>query len=571
MLFEKQIYDYLRGMVSIPSVSNTPQEKEVSDYIAGCLERQPYFAKHPSLCGQCALEGDSLGRTVVYGLVRGKGAGTVVLTGHYDVVDTDEYGRFRALAYDMEAWKHIHGEELEALKSMLPQEARDDLASGEWLFGRGVNDMKGGLSIGLAIMDWFGQKVLEYPETTGNLLFAAVADEEAYSAGMRGAVSLFTGLRQEYGLTYDCLVDLEPSFNEGGKQQVYIGSVGKNMPAVLVQGAKAHVVECFHGLNAIGVLAEMFMATELAPEFSETFEGEHCPPPTWFNLRDRKYGYDVSVPLRAAGYMSMLGFSKTTSQVMERLKEMGRRSFASYMKRMESQEVLVRSGNILPKVDLEHCVLEYGELAEICRKKKGYGKWYQDLYGRIESDVRTGAMNYPQATLEMMDAMLTFSGITSPVMVISFAPPYYPAFHSDRLGETDRAGRTGGIQEGGIQEGGIQAGEGTRLYNLLQKAAEDTCGLCLGKRNYCCGISDLSYCGGPDREEMASYAVNAPLWGTMYRMDLDAMADFRVPSLLFGPIGKDAHQMSERVHARSLLEEVPVILQQFIEQMFANA
>ena len=127
---------------------------------------------------------------------------------------------------------------------------------------------------------------------------------------------------------------------------------------------------------------------------------------------------------------------------------------------------------------------------------------------KIESDVRTGAMNYPQATLEMMDAMLTFSGITSPVMVISFAPPYYPAFHSDRLGETDRAGRTGGIQAGGIQ-----AGEGTCLYNLLQKAAEDTCGLCLGKRNYCCGISDLSYCGGPDREEMASYAVNAPSVG----------------------------------------------------------
>ena len=34
-----------------------------------------------------------------------------MLTGHYDVVDTDEYGRFRALAYDMgEAWKHIRGE-----------------------------------------------------------------------------------------------------------------------------------------------------------------------------------------------------------------------------------------------------------------------------------------------------------------------------------------------------------------------------------------------------------------------------------------------------------------------------
>lgn len=41
-----------------------------------------------------------------------------------------------------------------------------------------------------------------------------------------------------------------------------------------------------------------------------------------------------------------------------------------------------------------------------------------------------------------------------------------------RLGETDAAGRAGGIP----------AGEGTRLYNLLQKAAKDTCGLCLGKR-----------------------------------------------------------------------------------------
>lgn len=74
-------------------------------------------------------------------------------------------------------------------------------------------------------------------------------------------------------------------------------------------------------------------------------------------------------------------------------------------------------------------------------EEKGYGKWYQELYGKIESDVRTGAMNYPQATLEMMDAMLTFSGITSPVMVISFAPPYYPAFHSDRLGR--QIGRDG--------------------------------------------------------------------------------------------------------------------------------
>ena len=75
-------------------------------------------------------------------------------------------------------------------------------------------------------------------------------------------------------------------------------------------------------------------------------EGEHCPPPTWFHLRDRKYGYDVSVPLRAAGYMSMLGFSKPARHVMERLKEIGRQSFASYMKRMEDREASLLFGPI---------------------------------------------------------------------------------------------------------------------------------------------------------------------------------------------------------------------------------
>lgn len=52
------------------------------------------------------------------------------------------------------------------------------------------------------------------------------------------------------------------------------------------------------------------MKTELAPEFAEKSATEICPPPTWFCLRDRKEGYDVSVPFRAGGYMSMLGFEK---------------------------------------------------------------------------------------------------------------------------------------------------------------------------------------------------------------------------------------------------------------------
>lgn len=89
------------------------------------------------------------------------GRRTVILTGHYDVVDTEEYGEFRKYAYDVEAWKNASGPELEGLLEMLTPEARADFCSGEWLFGRGVNDMKGGLAVGLAVTGWFGGRVLE--------------------------------------------------------------------------------------------------------------------------------------------------------------------------------------------------------------------------------------------------------------------------------------------------------------------------------------------------------------------------------------------------------------------------
>lgn len=97
------------------------------------------------------------------------------------------------------------------------------------------------------------------------------------------------------------------SRDENG-QEVFLGSVGKCMPVVLVQGRTVHVSRCFDGLNAVGVLGRMFEKTELSAEFAEVFDGEVCMPPTWLNFKDLKKEYDVSVPARAAGYLSVLSF-----------------------------------------------------------------------------------------------------------------------------------------------------------------------------------------------------------------------------------------------------------------------
>ena len=460
--------------------------------------------------------------------------------------------------------------------------------------------------MGLAVTEWFGGRAAEDGGLDGNILFLSVPDEEAYSAGMRGAVPLFVDLARRYDLDYACLLDLEPCFDEGGRQQVFIGSVGKMLPAVLVQGAKAHVVEAFKGLNAVGVLARLFLETELAPEFAEVCEGELCPPPTWFNLRDRKEGYDVSVPLRAGGYMSVLGFEKTAETLMERLVGLGRKAFSEYLARMEGQRRALEemqggggdgaeaagdcgsgvadsaeaAGKCGSGTDDRggHCgsaaygaeipggcpsgipcetippysVLEYRELADYCAGKYGseaFADWQREQQREAGEMIRAGRWSYPQAALELMDRLLTWSKITAPVMVLSYAPPYYPAYHSDHL-----PGR---------------AGAGTRIFDQLARAAAGY-GVQLEKGNYFCGISDLSYCGGGEGPGLTGYAANSPMWGGLYSMDSEAMKQFRVPALLFGPVGRDAHQMGERVKATSLLEEVPSVLIKFIEQMFAN-
>lgn len=36
-----------------------------------------------------------------------------------------------------------------------------DVVSGEWIFGRGAADMKGGLAAGLAVLDGIGEQVLD--------------------------------------------------------------------------------------------------------------------------------------------------------------------------------------------------------------------------------------------------------------------------------------------------------------------------------------------------------------------------------------------------------------------------
>lgn len=540
---KEEILELTKELMAIPSISDSDNERLASDYIAKWFQNLPFFQEHSEYTGAYHIPGDYRNRDVAYAYVPGKSSKTMVLMGHFDVVSVADYGEGASVAFSAD-------KVTEYLRTCeLDEDARADLASGEWMFGRGCGDMKGGLAAAMVFVKEYTQR----EEKPGSLLLVAVPDEESYSAGMRGAVGLLKSLKDKYGLDYEILLDPEPNARKGSSHIVPVGSAGKCMPVLLAQGVISHVSRCFEGLNPMGIMGEIFDRTELSLEFSDVCDGEITSPPTWLWLKDMKEEYDVSVPHRVSGYISMISYESTPEDVLEKLIPICRESFETYVEKMKGIYKRYQELSKYPseyEIAWEPKVMTLAELCEYLEKEKGeaYQKFYEELYAETAKKIQSGALNYPQATIHMMDSLLTFSGITKPLVLLGFTPPYYPAVRSDHVkGKEENA---------------------DRCLRAAGKKMEEKYGIAYVKENYTLGLSDLSYCSVDKEFDYVKYSQNTPLWGDLYNIDFETISQINIPSVLAGPWSKDLHKKTERVHIKSLTEEYPEFLEAVSEEVW---
>ena len=104
---EEKVYEYLNRLVSVPGISDTDEERKTAEAIREIIAEQPYFKAYPENFGTVEIPGDARKRPLVYGLVRGnkKSGRTIILTGHYDVVSVEDYGKLKPLAFSMDELK----------------------------------------------------------------------------------------------------------------------------------------------------------------------------------------------------------------------------------------------------------------------------------------------------------------------------------------------------------------------------------------------------------------------------------------------------------------------------------
>lgn len=148
-----RLYQDFIQLLHVPGISGTRSEVLTAEKVLSLLEKMPYFQSHPAQLWRIPVPDDPLGRfdVAAYLELNPRAKKCVILSGHMDVVGVEEYGHLAELAFDPEALRERIAE------LPLSDEARRDLESGAWIFGRGTADMKLGLALGLELLRHFSE------------------------------------------------------------------------------------------------------------------------------------------------------------------------------------------------------------------------------------------------------------------------------------------------------------------------------------------------------------------------------------------------------------------------------
>ncbi|RIM32527.1 arginine utilization protein RocB, partial [Staphylococcus caprae] len=144
--------------------------------------------------------------------------------------------------------------------------------------------------------------------------------------------------------------------------------------------------------------------------------------------------------------------------------------------------------------------------------------------------------------IHIADKLMQICKNIAPAVVTFFASPYYPAVNASY---DKRVASTISLVKHTLNE-------------QFQRSCEQV--------HYFNGISGTSYLKfDGDMEQMAIYEQNTPNYNRTYVIPFKSIKTISAPTLLIGPIGKDAHKLSERLHKQSALIELPVVLEKVVK------
>jgi len=532
------VHQYTLRLVHVRGISPHQTENNVAQAILDMLTEE-HFADAYTSVGLDPLENDPYQRHNVYAFLHGESKRTLVLLGHFDTVDTKDYGPLEPWALDPEAL----AERQDELLALVP-ELRADLEAypNDWMFGRGSIDMKSGVAANIAVMRLLAEKA-RTAVLPISIVMLATPDEENESAGVLQAVRFLLRLRQQHDLTYLGAINTDYTtalYPNDPHHYINSGTVGKLLPSFLIVGKEAHVGEPFQGVDANLLAAELICdlsmndaLCDVVPAASDTETTQMTTPPVTLRASDLKTHYDVQLPFAAYFYLNVLTFTTTPGELLNRLRQHAQTAMNNIIERLDITEQrwnrtkhgtfashyppTRRSGNVLTYAELyAGAVHLHGEAAVQQELAQEWQRWPASLDKRERS-------------LHLTYRLWTISGRQGPAIILYYSPPYYP-----------HVAPTGGPLHEAIT--GVVARH--PQLNLVQQS-------------YYPFISDMSYLRLDPGADLTALKDNMPLWQDedtssesthpgAYSLPLTAIQELGLPIVNFGPYGRGAHQRGER-------------------------
>jgi arginine utilization protein RocB len=541
----EEVLALTKQLVRIESIVNNGGEKVVSQSIHTLISSYPYFQEHTDHIIYQPTEDDDQERYNVIAFVKGTKSPankTVILMGHVDTVGIDDF-QLKEFALDPDALAQA------LLNEELPPAVRADLESGEYEFGRGVLDMKSGVSSHLYLLKYYA----EHPEELdGNLLVVFECDEEDGSHGMISSLTELKNLRETHGFEYVAAINADfvsPRYNGDPNRYIYKGTVGKLLPSFFITGSETHVGSCFEGIDPNFIAAHLTRQISYNPALCNEALGEITVPPVSLKQMDLKPTYTVQTALSAYVYFNFFIHSWSPKEVLELLKVEATTAFSTALDEFKSRYQAFTQANSEPMNEIiwEPRVMTYEEMEVLLVNEHGeaYVQQMDEFKGQLlqqsELDTRMFAARVVEEAWKWMPDK-------NPAIIV-----FYSSLYSPRI---ELSGKT---------ENEIN------LLNALENAVENVQPHYqhpIVTKNFFPYISDMSFVALSDDEVgISAVSANNPGWGTKHYVNYQAIRDINVPVINIGPYGHDAHKQYERMEKSFTLDIVPNLTNQVIKQL----
>lgn len=530
---KEQLKELLQQLVEFPSITGSNAEIAISEYMQYRLQELSYFKKNPE---HLELHPTKDGRKIVTALVKnGKSKETVVLLSHFDVVDIEDFGEWKNIAFRPKELSQTFERE----KQLLPEEVQNDLENGEWFFGRGSMDMKAGIALHFSLIEAAAEG-----EFDGNVLILSVPDEEVNSVGMTASSDVLLELADKYDLKFTTCLNSEPIFTRfpgDPHYYIYSGSLGKMLPGFYCYGKETHVGEPFAGVNANFMVSEVNRAMEFNLDFCETIEGETTPPPTNLMQRDLKEEYSAQVPHAAVSLFNMMNMEKSIEDVQKRLLAVGKEAADTIESTIYSKMETFSKKVGFDPTPISVKVLSYEELRDYAAEKVGEAEIERREHYSLANLQHLGDRDLSS---RLVGDLASLCKELSPMIVVFFTPPYYPAISSR---EDSRI---------------------TTTIDTIIEEAQRSYDIDLVHQCFFPGLSDLSYAGlSQTDEDLQTLVDNMPIYGKRYDLPFDAIRALDMSVMNLGPLGRDPHRWTERLNIDYSFGPLRKLLQKTVEEL----